>query len=219
MRLRSWCFTSYLLAEPRHDKCSYIIYQEEICPTTEKKHWQGYVEFNNGVSMKTCQEHIGNPVAHCEPRKGTQKQAIVYCQKKDSSTGVGPFEYGTKKHMGARSDLDTMVEAIEDGATKREMLLEFRGNALRHLGMIDRAQLAFMGLDSVDRLIIEKREIVICTEVSGNTGPTPVEESDDSNEFSADRNVQEEAEFLKNGDPDMPFAEKWRALKLQYKLS
>lgn len=152
---RNWCFTSYR-EEPfvLTDRMTYIIFQKEVCPTTKKEHWQGYVEFEKVTSMKMAKKELEDPQVHLEPRKGTQQQAIDYCKKKDSrKENSEPIIFGTPKKQGARNDLDSMVEAILFGATKLELLKEFKGNALRHLGMIDRAQKATFGKDSMDKYI------------------------------------------------------------------
>jgi len=94
----------------------------------------------------------------CSPRKGTQDQAIAYVCKEDTrKEGIEPFLYGAKKRQGHRSDLDAMAEAVSCGATKYELLAEFRGNGFRHLGLIDRAQRVYHGWDPIDNAILNKR--------------------------------------------------------------
>lgn len=154
---RNWCFTSF--REEDHpfdmtDRMNFLVFQREVCPETKKGHWQGYVEFIKVTSLKMAKKELGDSKIHLEPRKGTQEQAIKYCQKEESrKEGMSPFFFGQPKKQGARNDLDNMCEAILYGATKLQLLKEFKGNALRHLGMIDRAQKATFGFDKMDKHI------------------------------------------------------------------
>lgn len=183
MRIRNWCFTKFGEAEPPYTKhMRYMIYQREKCPTNGKLHWQGYVEFSEGLTMKAIKKIFMDETLHLEPRKGTQLQAIDYCRKSETAVIGSQKELGESKNQGSRSDLNSIWEAVESGATKLELLHEFRGNAFRHLGMIDRAQAAVHGVDKMDNLILRKRELIsqveghfkkviapTTTEVAGNT--------------------------------------------------
>lgn len=163
-RYPNWCFTLHadkegILPELTIEKelTQYYIYQIEKCPETLRLHYQGYIELKEKMSMKCLKKKVfKNDKIHLEARLGTQQQAIDYCSKEDSRVSE-PVEWGTKKKQGKRSDLDTMVYAIENGSTAREILLEFRGNALRHMGMISRALRVFHNRDRMDQLILETR--------------------------------------------------------------
>lgn len=157
------------------NKLKFMVYQYEICPSTEKEHIQGYMEFTEKVSMKWIKENIENNCVHLEPRKGTQKQAIDYCTKEETrKEGTKPFFYGSQKSQGNRSDLDSIVDAIEEGMTSKEILLLFRGNALRHFNMITNGLKAFHSMCKVDEEIMFNRYAnEMCLEVEGNTkGPS-----------------------------------------------
>lgn len=196
---RNWMFTSFKDETPNFTSMMwYQVYQREIAPHTGKEHWQGYVEFNYPIGMQTAKKLLGDQTCHLEPRKGTQQQAIAYCMKTESrKEGTNPIIVGIPKNQGSRSDLNSIVEAIESGATKFELLREFKGNALRHLGMIDRAQRAIHGWDEIDNKIERRRETAkelgieygryfslkieqTSTEVAGNTvPPLPDDESEE----------------------------------------
>lgn len=135
-------------------KMNYMVFQIEIAPSTEKVHLQCYCEFVEKVSMKWIKEMFEDNTIHCEPRKGSQKQAIDYCTKVDSrATNTFPIFQGIQKCQGNRSDLDSMVDAIEAGMTGDEVLKMFRGNALRHMAMIDRAVSSMHKMNPVDAAI------------------------------------------------------------------
>ncbi len=156
-RYYNWCFTSYIEPNFDNEKLLYCIYQKELCPSTNNIHWQGYLEIKEKHSRKGVQKICNNPMLHLETRLGTQEQAIEYYMKLDTKIGE-PILYGKPKKQGKRSDLDTMVEAIENGLTAKEILSEFRGNALRHLGMITRGLRIYHEYDLMDKLIREKRD-------------------------------------------------------------
>lgn len=192
-RHRCWMFTSWRDETPNFtSKMWYQVYQREIAPKTGREHWQGYVEFNEPIGMNAAKIQLGEIICHLEPRKGSQQQAIAYCTKKETrKSGTHPITFGIPKNQGSRSDLNSIWEAIESGATKLELLQKFEGNAFRHLGMIDRAQRAVHGWDEIDNKIEVRRRTAKtmglvyaqksdknCTEVSGNTSPTLSDMSD-----------------------------------------
>lgn len=153
-----------------NEKLVFMVYQLEECPSTGKLHLQGYCEFSEKVSMKWIKEQFKDSTLHCEQRKGTQKQAIDYCTKIETRVDdTYPIWYGKQKSPGNRSDLDSMVDAIENGMTGREILLQFRGNALRHMNMIYRGLEAYHRLNSIDNGIEMMRPEEPCLEVDGNT--------------------------------------------------
>jgi len=161
---RNWCFTLYNDPDDGlffdEDKIDYVIYQKEICPKTKRDHWQGYVEFKNQLRQTECQKALGDKKpysAHVEPRKGNQEQAIVYCKKLESAVENTLYKWGTPKKQGNRSDLDSILDAVKSGNTKREILDEFGGNAMRLLGYIEKAMYVYMDLDVLDRLILNRR--------------------------------------------------------------
>lgn len=188
MRIRNWCFTKFAERPPAYTKhMRYLCYQKEKCPDSGRYHWQGYVEFSEGLTMKAVKTIFMDETIHLEPRKGTQQQAIAYCRKTESAVDGSFRELGELKIQGSRSDLNSIWEAVESGATKLELLKEFKGNALRHLGMIDRAQKAVHHFDDIDNYIYRYRRTLAeltnieekChepkhTEVAGNTTRPPV---------------------------------------------
>jgi hypothetical protein len=113
MRVRNWCFTAwtdtFLSVD---DNCiQYLGYGIETCPKTGKIHYQGYVEFTKAFTMSSVKKLFGDNTIHLEVRKGTQEQAIKYCEKDGEY-----YEFGELKKQGKRNDLQTMREEIEKGA-------------------------------------------------------------------------------------------------------
>nr|WAE42253.1 MAG: replication associated protein [Cressdnaviricota sp.] len=156
-RFRNYVFTSFDENPPSFDGARYLIYQRERCATTARDHWQGYVEYFTPTSLPVAKSHLGQTRIHLEPRKGTQSQAIEYCRKEDTRVHA-PVEYGLRGHQGSRTDLDEMVELILQGGTALEILRVFRGNALRHMGCIARAQRCVLEIDETDIEVTTARE-------------------------------------------------------------
>lgn len=87
---RTYMFTVFIndetedwLPEER-EEIRYLIMQAETCPKSGRTHWQGYVEFNKPVRLAAAKQLLGTQSAHLEKRRGTQKEAIKYCRKKET---------------------------------------------------------------------------------------------------------------------------------------
>lgn len=90
---RDYCFTAWTLPKYDNDHCKYICWGEEICPTTGKLHFQGFVVFNKTARMPKAKEWIGaGSETHLESRKGSREQARIYCTKDYKFTEFGKFE-------------------------------------------------------------------------------------------------------------------------------
>lgn len=124
MAARNYCFTSFLVPTPDMDNIQYMVYQQEECPTTKRRHYQGYVEFTKPFKMAGVKKLFKDPTLHLEQRRGTQQQAIDYCKKKDTRVGE-PFEIGTPAKQGKRNDLlfvkDTIDYSIKKGLKMKQI--------------------------------------------------------------------------------------------------
>lgn len=132
---RNYCFTYFKLPENMTDYCDkisklkkfrYLIAQLEECPSSGRKHIQGYMEFTNKQSIKEIQKIM--PSIHLEKRKGTRDQARDYCRKTETRLGE-PYELGTfKTTQGKRKDIDRIKEAYEEGKTLPEIVMNIATN-------------------------------------------------------------------------------------------
>lgn len=132
-RSRNYLFTyfpdpeddeTFLLLDPSEIKdCKYCIYQYEQCPETLRVHLQGYIEFNNAISLTQVKErlHAQAPNCHLEPRRGSQQEAVAYCSKEESRLD-GPYSFGDPgPGQGARKDIDDLHRTLNEGATLRQV--------------------------------------------------------------------------------------------------
>lgn len=145
--------------EPIYDlkDFKFFIYQKEKCPETGRIHYQGYCEFKEKKSFKCIKKIFGDDKIHIEPRMGSQMDAIAYCSKEETREDI-PIKVGKPSQQGHRSDLDSICDAIEARHTKREILLQFRGNALRHISHICKAVDIYWDKDKTDREILQDRK-------------------------------------------------------------
>lgn len=121
-----WCYTWYDIdIDPADvipkDTIGFHIYQLELCPKTEREHYQGYVVFNGNWRLKRLKKLISN-TAHWECRVGSHEEATAYCEKEESRY-IDPrigcevmYRWGSyKKYLskqGERIDLYRAYESV-----------------------------------------------------------------------------------------------------------
>lgn len=146
-RSRKWCFTMFFDCdkEPRGPgkdyfgdnwECEYLIVGYEICPKSNRPHYQGYVRFANPRALSGVRKLFTHTVTlddnkqgypgHWTPCKGTEAQNFNYCTKaediivefgiKESSPEVAEY-----KHQGKRNDIDLARNMIKAGAGMHEI--------------------------------------------------------------------------------------------------
>lgn len=137
MRARNYCFTYHLTEEEQKNGTTYdqfvrpldhlrgAIWQLESCPSSGRKHLQGYIEYNSPLRIAAVKRHLGERV-HLEPRRGTREQAIAYCEKEETRV-EGPWRAGDLGQFqpGKRTDLDNVAEAITSGKELSSIVEEF----------------------------------------------------------------------------------------------
>lgn len=132
----SWCFTIFEVNEPIHPlrdwpKCVYAIWQLEPATTTERPHYQGYVQFSTRKELKSLKKVHGT--AHWTPANGSDEQNYHYCTKPHEACDCehctdalprldGPWEEGTRQtrargKSGARTDKLAVVELMKKPGT------------------------------------------------------------------------------------------------------
>ena len=71
-----------------HALFRYFVAWKEVCPTSGRLHWQGYIELKDKARLGKVKEVLGCPLLiwRCA---GSQAEAIAYCQK--AETGRSPM--------------------------------------------------------------------------------------------------------------------------------
>lgn len=92
---------------------TYVVWQLELCPTTNRPHYQGYLECMGQQTMVRLHTVPGFESSRFDVRRGTQARAIEYA-KKDDTRVDGPWEWGTPKEQGKRSDLLDVKEKLDN---------------------------------------------------------------------------------------------------------
>lgn len=124
-RHRSYMVTMWNKIPEENSKIKYSIGQWEVCPTTQKKHYQGYLELKNPMTMGALKKLLNDNSAHIEPRRGSQKSAIAYVTKEATRMKDMPlYEWGDKNNQGKRNDLEEAVARLKSGATINEIIDE-----------------------------------------------------------------------------------------------
>ncbi|UNY50608.1 replication associated protein [Chifec virus UA13_1800] len=117
--LRRFCFTwnNYSNSDLEKVKiffnnhCKYGIVGEEHAPNTGTPHLQGFSNLLKPMRFSTIKKHLSDTI-HIEKANGSDKQNQTYCSKSGTF-----FEKGEPFSQGQRSDLESVVQRIQEGET------------------------------------------------------------------------------------------------------
>ena len=122
-KAQTFCFTRY---EMKFDyeavpTLRYICMGREVAPTTGREHWQGWCMFHHNITRALAARRLGVALDGCQIMKGTVEQNDTYCRKEGKTV-----EWGKKPRdgQGRRSDLETYLQRVQDGATEEQLLEE-----------------------------------------------------------------------------------------------
>lgn len=108
---KRFTFTNFNVDEDYSNwKFEYIIYGQETCPTTNKKHHQGYVIFKSNQRL-TALKKLGHDI-HWENAKGSIDDNVKYCSKEGCVTEIGKRPVN---QQGKRTDIDTVKDMVNEG--------------------------------------------------------------------------------------------------------
>lgn len=150
-RSRKWTFTLYhtfatkeaWLADMQRIVdgsviCRYMIAQPELCPKTQRKHTQGYLECEKPIVLDTAKKVIGYNQVHMEIAYAGQSANKRYCTKKESRLFDEDcvFEWGDALKSGQRTDLEAVATMIQNGDSLTDVAQEAPGTFIRyHAGL------------------------------------------------------------------------------------
>lgn len=143
---RNWCFTSYhdtVSVSFSEEEVSYAVWQLEKCPTTQRAHWQGYVQCRRKLRLNGVKRLFpDHPTVHLDGAKGSAEQNIAYCSKEESRL-AGPFFFGDSPvSSGQRSDLDAVKAALAAGKSDQEIRDDHFAVWIRYPNLVSRYRAA-----------------------------------------------------------------------------
>ena len=100
----------------------YVVFGIELCPTTGRRHFQGYAQFKEALRMRSVKNIFGRTVHVQVQRARDDKDAIEYC-KKDGEF----YEWGTPAEQGKSREADVLMEIVKSGGDMRAVLAEASG--------------------------------------------------------------------------------------------
>lgn len=127
---KTWKFTEFDISTRSFYEnldANVIVFGEEICPSTGKRHYQGHVVFKRAYRLSALKK-LSN--AHWEPAKCDD---FNYELK-----GENVFIRDNRKKKGERSDLISIADKAKSGATIKEIAEEFPSQFIRYHKGIER---------------------------------------------------------------------------------
>lgn len=133
---RRWVFTWYDAEDPevppeyQEEWMSYLLCGLETCPTTGRKHWQGYLELGRKSTLAGLKARGGLwATCHLEQAQGSWEDQLEYCSKESE-----PFEWGTPMQPGKRTDLRALCAGVLQGSFSVTDVLRENPSAIHTYG-------------------------------------------------------------------------------------
>lgn len=121
---------------------TFICFGREVAPSTGTPHLQGYLQCRSPTSIRALLNRIrgqGGNIHHCDVARGTAEQNIAYTSK-ESTESCPHFRSGVLRStgQGKRTDLDRVVDSIEEGKSYAELASEHGSSIIKYAGGIQR---------------------------------------------------------------------------------
>jgi hypothetical protein len=131
----------------------FIIFQGEICPTTKRKHIQGYIEFEDQVRRTKLQEITGCGKHWCQPRYAkTNNKVISYCCKPnedwpapehdsfDYEANIRHHDGNSEVKQGKKKGLTVIIENLKNNKSLNESIEGNEETYIKHYNGIKNFQ-------------------------------------------------------------------------------
>ena len=111
---KNWIFTDFQLLNwdiifKSNEDIRFIGWGEEICPKTNRKHIQGWLQLYKKKRLAAMKKILGKEI-HLETARGSAEQNEKYCSKDNKYKSIGDYTF-----QGKRTDLQTLYEEIMAG--------------------------------------------------------------------------------------------------------
>ena len=128
-RSSNWCGTKQLDSEfdaetwlrqlVEQGKAKFVVGQLE---QGSHLHLQFYIQRGTRTRLGTMKDEICDKT-HWEPARGSPEDNIKYCTKTDTRV-AGPWSFGTAIRRGQRTDLESAIDMIKEGAPLRMVAMK-----------------------------------------------------------------------------------------------
>lgn len=118
----------------QNNKLWYAVFQLERCPTTERLHFQGFLELKTPQRISGVKRYLQCNHIHCEPLESTSQHAKDYCTKTDTRVSPTFWEVGVWRanRQGARTDIDDVRRMVMERRSLLEIGMAHTGTFLRY---------------------------------------------------------------------------------------
>lgn len=167
---RNWCFTYFYYLDEDID---YIldkipskgtIFQEEMCPTTQQPHLQGFIRFFKAYTMKKVKKMFGENRQHVHLEQArSPADAVAYCRKGETRFGEMYEQGDLEFKQGERTDLSAIRVGFEQGMTYDTLVREHFSNFVRYHSGLSKAKFFF---DKARAFEYRQVEVIVITGVS-----------------------------------------------------
>jgi len=113
-----WTEESLEIFKKEAEVANYAVAGKEICPDTGKLHYQSYIWFPCQRTLTAVRKRL--PGCDVRVAYGHFLQSSDYCHK----DGDVVFEIGTRKHQGARGDVESVRDSIVAGMSVDDVCME-----------------------------------------------------------------------------------------------
>lgn len=120
-----YCFTDFALLNweniynENKDFFRFVAWGEETCPTSGRKHLQGFLQLYTTRRMAAIKKIVKSKGLHLEVMKGAFAENEAYCKKEGQYTKMGEFV-----RQGQRTEWETVVERIKENGGNKEEIIE-----------------------------------------------------------------------------------------------
>lgn len=143
-RFRHFCMTCFETGDTLKEQFEenkqilrYFIAGEEICPKTNKTHYQCYMYLKNTMSLKKIIEKWRPN--HIEICKGDSESNIKYCKKEEKIF----IEYGEPPSQGKRTDILKAIELAKNQTNDQELINTCPTEFLKYHRGLEKIKTAF----------------------------------------------------------------------------
>lgn len=113
--------------------CRGIIFQEELCPTTNQPHLQGFIRFDKAHTFDEAKNKFGADRQHVHLEMARSPSACVeYCRKGETRFGECYEEGDLTFQQGKSSELADCYDLIAQGTTFRELVKQYPLQCILH---------------------------------------------------------------------------------------